>query len=170
MVSVCAPVRDPAALSWSFEISRITGVPFNFSSLCVPSHSFQDSPFLALEHISTMADVLKAEGNKAFAAKNFDEAMYVLPSSCTFTPTDFDDSEKFTQAIEIEPENHVLYSNRSGAYASLKDFDKALEDADKTTTIKPDWAKGWGRKGTALHGKGDLRMKNNTSLASRFNC
>lgn len=25
-----------------------------------------------------MADVLKAEGNKAFAAKNFDEAVYVL--------------------------------------------------------------------------------------------
>jgi len=31
-----------------------------------------------------------------------------------------------------------------------------LEDATKTTEIKPDWAKGWGRKGTALHGGGDL--------------
>jgi stress-induced-phosphoprotein 1 len=50
----------------------------------------------------------------------------------------------------------VLYSNRSGAYASLKDWQKALEDANKTTEIKPDWAKGWGRKGTALHGNGDL--------------
>ncbi|KAI4263857.1 MAG: hypothetical protein L6R42_001019, partial [Xanthoria sp. 1 TBL-2021] len=64
--------------------------------------------------------------------------------------------EKFSKAIEIEPENHVLYSNRSGAYASLKNFDKALEDANKTTEIKPDWAKGWGRKGAALHGTGDL--------------
>lgn len=50
----------------------------------------------------------------------------------------------------------MLYSNRSGAYASLKQFDKALEDANKTTEIKPDWAKGWGRKGTALHGEGEL--------------
>lgn len=50
----------------------------------------------------------------------------------------------------------MLYSNRSGAYASKKDFDKALEDANKTTEIKPDWAKGWGRKGSALHGKGSL--------------
>jgi len=50
----------------------------------------------------------------------------------------------------------VLYSNRSGAYASLKDWQKALDDANKTTEIKPDWAKGWGRKGTALHGNGDL--------------
>lgn len=64
--------------------------------------------------------------------------------------------EKFTQAIELEPTNHVLYSNRSGAYASLKKFDQALEDADKIVELKPDWAKGWGRKGTALHGAGDL--------------
>lgn len=65
-------------------------------------------------------------------------------------------SDKFSQAIELEPTNHVLYSNRSGAYASKKDFAKALEDANKTTEIKPDWAKGWGRKGSALHGKGSL--------------
>lgn len=67
-------------------------------------------------------------------------------------------SEKFSQAIELEPTNHVLYSNRSGAYASLKNFDKALEDANKTTELKPDWAKGWGRKGAALHGTGDLGL------------
>ena len=65
-------------------------------------------------------------------------------------------SEKFSQAIELDPSNHVLYSNRSGAYASLKQFDKALEDANKTTEIKPDWTKGWGRKGAALHGLGQL--------------
>ncbi|KAK4540061.1 hypothetical protein LTR36_009802 [Oleoguttula mirabilis] len=86
-----------------------------------------------------MADALKAEGNKLFAAKDFHGAV-----------------EKFSQAIEAEPTNHVLYSNRSGAYASLKEFDHALEDATKTTEIKPDWAKGWGRKGAALHGEGDL--------------
>ncbi|KIV82502.1 hypothetical protein PV11_04606 [Exophiala sideris] len=86
-----------------------------------------------------MADALKAEGNKAFAAKDFNLAV-----------------EKFTQAIELDPTNHVLYSNRSGAYASLRDYEHALEDAEKTTEIKPDWAKGWGRKGAAQHGLGDL--------------
>ncbi|KAJ4332551.1 Hsp90 cochaperone [Didymella glomerata] len=86
-----------------------------------------------------MADALKAEGNKLFAEKKFEESI-----------------EKFSQAIELDSSNHVLYSNRSGAYASLKDWEKALEDANKTTEIKPDWAKGWGRKGTALHGTGDL--------------
>ncbi|GAB7359883.1 hypothetical protein MBLNU230_g7411t1 [Neophaeotheca triangularis] len=86
-----------------------------------------------------MADALKAEGNKLFTAKDFNGAV-----------------EKFSAAIDIEPQNHVLYSNRSGAYASLKNFGKALDDATKTTEIKPDWAKGWGRKGAALHGTGDL--------------
>ncbi|KIW70333.1 hypothetical protein PV04_02612 [Phialophora macrospora] len=86
-----------------------------------------------------MADALKAEGNKAFAAKDFKTAV-----------------EKFSQAIELDPTNHVLYSNRSGAYASLKDYQAALDDANKTTEIKPDWAKGWGRKGAAQHGLGDL--------------
>lgn len=65
-------------------------------------------------------------------------------------------SEKFTQAIELDPTNHVLYSNRSGSYASLKNYNKALEDAVKVTEIKPDWPKGWTRKGAAAHGTGDL--------------
>ncbi|KAH9828495.1 heat shock protein sti1 [Teratosphaeria destructans] len=85
------------------------------------------------------ADALKAEGNKLFAAKDFQGA-----------------ADKFGEAIAADPSNHVLYSNRSGAYASLKDWEKALEDATKTTDLKPDWSKGWSRKGGALHGKGDL--------------
>lgn len=65
-------------------------------------------------------------------------------------------SDKFTQAIALQPENHILYSNRSAAHASKKDWDSALKDADKTIEIKPDWPKGYGRKGAALHGVGDL--------------
>ncbi|KAF3913940.1 hypothetical protein ABW21_db0206485 [Orbilia brochopaga] len=86
-----------------------------------------------------MADALKAQGNAAFAAKDFPKAI------------DF-----FTQAIELDPSNHVFYSNRSGSHASLKQFDEALKDATKCTEIKPDWSKGWSRKGAALHGTGDL--------------
>ncbi|KAK7756879.1 Hsp90 cochaperone [Diatrype stigma] len=85
------------------------------------------------------ADELKALGNKAIAEKKFDEAI-----------------DAFTKAIEIEPSNHVFYSNRSAAYASKKDWTNALKDAEKTTEVKPDWPRGWGRKGAALHGAGDL--------------
>ncbi|KAI2618944.1 hypothetical protein GGS26DRAFT_573641 [Hypomontagnella submonticulosa] len=84
-------------------------------------------------------DELKALGNKAIAEKKFDEAI-----------------DAFTKAISIDPNNHILYSNRSAAYASKKDYTSALKDAEKTTEIKPDWPRGWGRKGAALHGAGDL--------------
>ncbi|KAK5006179.1 hypothetical protein LTR28_006800, partial [Elasticomyces elasticus] len=121
-----------------------------------------------------MADALKAEGNKLFAAKDFQGAvsslakklpnfrmLFVqdanwLPRWCGGSGVALNDNEKFSEAIKLQPDNHVLYSNRSGAYASLKDYTHALEDANKTVEIKPDWPKGWGRKGTAHHGEGDL--------------
>ncbi|KAF7594379.1 Hsp90 cochaperone [Aspergillus hancockii] len=86
-----------------------------------------------------MADALKAEGNKAFSAKDYPTAI-----------------EKFTQAIAIEPENHILYSNRSAVYSAQAAYEQALEDANKATEIKPDWSKGWQRKGAAYRGLGDL--------------
>ncbi|KAI5865678.1 hypothetical protein GGS23DRAFT_553709 [Durotheca rogersii] len=84
-------------------------------------------------------DELKALGNQAIADKNFDEAV-----------------DAFTKAIALDPTNHILYSNRSAAFASKKDWASALKDAEKTTELKPDWPRGWGRKGAALHGSGDL--------------
>lgn len=86
------------------------------------------------------AEVLKAEGNAAFAAKDFKKA-----------------AKLFTEAIEASPTpNHVLYSNRSGAFASMREYAKALEDANACINIKPDWVKGYTRKGAACHGLGDL--------------
>lgn len=79
------------------------------------------------------SDDLKNKGNKAFSEGRYDQAII-----------------HFTDAINVDPKNHILYSNRSGAYASMKEYKKALEDADKTVDIKPDWAKGYSRKVTAL--------------------
>lgn len=86
------------------------------------------------------ATELKAQGNAAFSAKDF-------PNAIKF----------FTQAIEVDPSNHVLYSNRSACHASLKDFAQANEDADKCIELKADWAKGYSRKGAAMHGLADLQ-------------
>lgn len=86
------------------------------------------------------ASELKAQGNTAFAAKDFPTAI------------DF-----FTKAIEVDGSNHVLYSNRSACHASLKNFDQAVDDADKCIELKGDWAKGYSRKGAAMHGLGDLQ-------------
>ncbi|KAK4338293.1 hypothetical protein RND71_042780 [Anisodus tanguticus] len=79
-----------------------------------------------------MADEAKAKGNAAFAAGNFTDAI-----------------NHFTEAINLSPTNHVLYSNRSAAYASLGKYSDALSDAQKTVDLKPDWAKGYSRLGAA---------------------
>ena len=50
--------------------------------------------------------------------------------------------------------NHILFSNRSAAYAALRKFDAALLDADKCIEIQATWAKGYFRRGLALEGLG----------------
>ncbi|KAF9176670.1 Hsp90 cochaperone [Haplosporangium sp. Z 767] len=83
------------------------------------------------------ADEFKAQGNKAFLAKDY-------PTAITL----------FSLAFVLVPTNHVLYSNRSACYASQKNYEKALEDGEKTVELKSDWAKGYGRKAAALFGLG----------------
>ncbi|CAM9820491.1 unnamed protein product, partial [Phaeothamnion confervicola] len=76
----------------------------------------------------------KAKGNAALQAKNFDEAVAM-----------------YTRAIELDGSNHVFFSNRSAAFLSRGDAGGALADAEKCIDISPGWAKGFTRKGAALH-------------------
>lgn len=48
-----------------------------------------------------------------------------------------------------EPTNHILFSNRSAAYASLRMWDKAIADGNECVRLRPDWAKGYCRLGAA---------------------
>eukprot|EP00933_Yihiella_yeosuensis_P005476 TRINITY_DN109992_c0_g1_i1.p1 TRINITY_DN109992_c0_g1~~TRINITY_DN109992_c0_g1_i1.p1 ORF type:complete len:589 (+),score=160.00 TRINITY_DN109992_c0_g1_i1:63-1829(+) len=74
----------------------------------------------------------KTKGNSAFAAKRYKEAI-----------------EHFTEAIGHDPTDHVFFSNRSACYASLEQYEKALEDGSECVKLKPDWPKGYTRKGLA---------------------
>lgn len=77
--------------------------------------------------------MLKEKGNAALQEGKFLEAV------------DF-----YGQGINLDSNNHVLYSNRSAAYAKAGEYLKALEDAEMTVKLKPDWGKGYSRKGSAL--------------------
>jgi len=65
---------------------------------------------------------------------------------------------QFTAAIEADPTNHVLYSNRSGAHAAKGAagvegaFKEALLDANKCIELNGEWAKGHSRRGAAYEG------------------
>lgn len=76
---------------------------------------------------------LKEQGTAAFKAKEFDKAI-----------------DLYTQAITENPTDHTLFGNRSAARYSLKNFEEALDDAEKCIEVKNDWSKGYQRKAMAL--------------------
>lgn len=78
-------------------------------------------------------DELKSKGNAALQSENFDEAI-----------------KFYSEAIDLDPSNHILYSNRSAAFAKVGKYTNSLEDAEKTVELKSDWPKGYSRKGAAL--------------------
>nr|XP_018906525.1 PREDICTED: hsp70-Hsp90 organizing protein 3-like [Bemisia tabaci] len=53
----------------------------------------------------------------------------------------------YSHAIKIDPNNYQLYSNRSLAFLKMQQYYSAMEDAEQTIVLKPDWAKGYFRKG-----------------------
>lgn len=81
------------------------------------------------------ASQLKDEGNVAFGEEKWDEAIAL-----------------FTQAIEIDPDNEIFYSNRSAAYMKVDSISKALHDAEKAIELNPNFVKGYNRLGVALQG------------------
>lgn len=70
------------------------------------------------------AHLLRAQGNAALKAGNIDKAV-----------------EFYSQGLKRNPDDHVLYSNRSAAYLRLHNFQAALADAEKCTELEPNWCK-----------------------------
>src|SRR5688500_13783577 len=91
------------------------------------------------------ANKYKALGNECFSAQKYEEAI-----------------QHFSKAIELNPNDHVFYSNRSACYSNLNQYEKALEDGAKAVSIKPDWSKGYTRKGLAEYYLGKYDEAENT--------
>ncbi|CAF5179958.1 unnamed protein product, partial [Rotaria magnacalcarata] len=83
--------------------------------------------------MTSQVEELKAKANAAFSSGKNDEAISL-----------------YSQAIALDDKNHVLYSNRSAAYAKSNKYEEALQDAEKCISVKPDFVKGYSRKGAAL--------------------
>ena len=76
----------------------------------------------------------KDKGNTFLQAKQYDEAI-----------------QAYTEAINLDPTDHVFFSNRSAAYLSKGDASSALSDSQRCIELKKDWPKGYTRKGASLH-------------------
>eukprot|EP00484_Ammonia_sp_Unknown_P019832 CAMPEP_0197024916 /NCGR_PEP_ID=MMETSP1384-20130603/5378_1 /TAXON_ID=29189 /ORGANISM="Ammonia sp." /LENGTH=678 /DNA_ID=CAMNT_0042453383 /DNA_START=192 /DNA_END=2228 /DNA_ORIENTATION=+ len=95
-----------------------------------PSATSTSSSSPSSQEPQTEAMKLKDRGNEQFQNQNYQKAI-----------------EFYSKAIELEPNNHTFYSNRSAAYNSSGQYEEALQDADKCIELQPDWAKGYVRKG-----------------------
>ena len=85
---------------------------------------------------SSSAEDCKVIGNQCFSGHFFSAAI-----KC------------YTSALERDPQNEVLLSNRSASYLQsvlLAGPSLALKDAEKAIQIKPTWFKAYLRKGDAL--------------------
>jgi len=90
--------------------------------------------------IEAQVNLKKYQGGKAFTQKHFPRAI-----------------ELFTEAIDMMPDNYILYSNRSACFIQISDWEKGLEDATKCVQLKDDFAKGHYRRGICLFELGRLQ-------------
>ncbi|XP_048370088.1 tetratricopeptide repeat protein 28 isoform X1 [Sphaerodactylus townsendi] len=56
----------------------------------------------------------------------------------------------YSETLGADPQNCILYSNRSAAYMKTQQYDKALDDAIKARLLNPKWPKAYFRQGVAL--------------------
>ena len=96
-------------------------------------HFIKINDCFQIELLMPTADELKALGNKALQNENFDEAV-----------------KYYTEAIDLDSSNHVLYSNRSAAYAKQGKYEEAEKDGESCVRLNPSWGKGYSRKAAAL--------------------
>lgn len=74
------------------------------------------------------------------------------------------------RALQLDPKNHVLLSNRSAAYAGMQQFKLALQDANACIEADEAFVKGYSRQGHAyamLHQPGFAEVAYKRGLAKQ---
>ena len=63
----------------------------------------------------------------------------------------------YSKAIELDPNDPILYSNRSLMLSNLNHFDEAINDAKKAIQLNPSYAKAYLRLGKAYEARNDFQ-------------
>lgn len=83
---------------------------------------------------------LREEGNEAFKAGRYEAAV-----------------RYYSEAIEVDPDSELNYSNRSFAYFKLKEYEKAAADAEVAVRLNDKFFKGFYRLGMAQMAMNDFQ-------------
>ena len=90
-----------------------------------------------LEQLHTNAERMKNVGNKHMASQSYEEAFQAYSEAIRLSPTG--------------PQSHVFYSNRAAASLSLKQYSRAVDDAQRAIALQPTFGKAHARLGQALY-------------------
>lgn len=102
--------------------------------------------------LSQMEAIIKEEERRAFIDPAKAEEEKELGNDY-FKKGDFSNAVKhYTEAINRNPDDPKLYSNRAACYTKLAAFDLGLKDCDMCTKLDVKFIKGWIRKGKILQG------------------
>ncbi|KAF5344741.1 hypothetical protein D9758_015296 [Tetrapyrgos nigripes] len=75
---------------------------------------------------------LKDDGNELYVAKDYVSAI-----------------AKYTEAIELDGSNALVWANRAACRLAVKEYEEALADAMKATDLDPTYSKAWARRAAA---------------------
>ncbi len=140
-VHICTFSYDPHVVSsrTMAATEEITNLALGDSS--VGAAAVTNNTPTAFNEASAEADRLKAEANTFFKAEKYAPA-----------------ADLYTQALELRPDNAVLYANRSIANLRLENFGYALSDANRAIECDRTYLKAYYRRAAAHMALGKYKL------------
>ncbi|KAM9307256.1 tetratricopeptide repeat protein 28 [Pholidichthys leucotaenia] len=133
--------KEKFSLFGSRSTSRATNPP--------PSSSSSSSPVIPSVRAVKKADRASGSGPPVLSKAEFLERVCRSNQACQ--QGEFELAVRlYTEALTADPQNCILYSNRSAAYLRLGQYSTAVDDAVKARLINPKWPKAYFRQGVAL--------------------
>lgn len=98
------------------------------------------------------AEIAKGEGNEWFKRNNYAKALiYYTDAIDLGEPDAAEDSLDSLDGLESEqsPNLQVYYANRAFCHIKMENYGSAIADATRAIELKPEFTKGWYRRGSA---------------------
>ncbi|XP_072441784.1 E3 ubiquitin-protein ligase TTC3 isoform X2 [Chiloscyllium punctatum] len=95
----------------------------------------------------------KKKGNEEFKNENYEAAV-----------------SWYSKAIDLRPDNQILYGNRALCFSRIENYGKALGDGKRAIVLKPNWPKGHYRLCDALFSMGEHKQAIDANVKAQELC